>query len=41
MTRLELLVLLYSLEALLKAGQIGEAQEIIQRTIEQAENKKN
>ena len=37
MTRLELLILLYSLRALIKHGKTGEAEEVIDKIIAEAE----
>ena len=37
MTRLEILALLYSLEALIRTGNVDEAQEVIKKVIAEAE----
>ena len=41
MTRLELLTVLYSLQALLKSDKIEEAKEVIEKIIKEAEKKPN
>lgn len=38
MTRLELLTVLYSIQALLESGNIEKAQEVIEKVIREAEN---
>ena len=40
MARLELLTILYSLQALLKTGHTEDAEEVIRKVIEEAEKSK-
>lgn len=40
LTRFELLTMLYSLQALLKAGLVEEAQEVLDKVVKQAESMK-
>ena len=40
MTRLELLAVLYSLQALLKTGNTEDAEEVIRKVIDEAEKAK-
>lgn len=40
MTRLEMLTMLYSIEALLETGNPEKALEVIKKVIQEAENKK-
>ena len=41
MTRLELLTLLYSIQALLESGNSEKAQEVIAKVLKEAENNKD